>query len=89
MIIYGAVNPADGTSAATPTFAAIMSLLNSQQLKAGKKPLGFLNPWLYQTWEKTRADASPAFYDVMVGNNFEGCCPGNATCGFSCGKWRV
>ena len=38
-----------GTSAAAPTFAGVISLLNAQRLKAGKKPLGFLNPWIYSS----------------------------------------
>jgi hypothetical protein len=36
-----------GTSASTPTFAGIVSLLNDANLAAGKPPLGFLNPMLY------------------------------------------
>jgi tripeptidyl-peptidase-1 len=36
-----------GTSAAAPTFAGIVSLLNDANLAAGKPPLGFLNPMLY------------------------------------------
>ncbi|PQE05720.1 tripeptidyl peptidase sed3 protein [Rutstroemia sp. NJR-2017a BVV2] len=38
---------ASGTSCSSPTFAAIISLLNNARLSAGKRPLGFLNPWLY------------------------------------------
>jgi tripeptidyl-peptidase-1 len=34
-------------SASSPTFAGIVSLLNNARLAAGKRPLGFLNPWLY------------------------------------------
>ena len=34
-------------SASAPTFATIVTLLNSARLSAGKPPLGFLNPWLY------------------------------------------
>lgn len=34
-------------SAATPTFAAIISLLNSYRLSNCQPPLGFLNPFLY------------------------------------------
>ena len=34
-------------SAASPTFAAIVSLLNSARLSAGQRPLGFLNPFIY------------------------------------------
>ncbi|KAF8270097.1 peptidase S8/S53 domain-containing protein [Lactarius quietus] len=37
----------DGTSCATATVSAIFSLLNDYLLSKGKKPLGFLNPWLY------------------------------------------
>jgi tripeptidyl-peptidase-1 len=36
-----------GTSASTPTFASVVSLLNNARLSAGKPPLGFLNPWIY------------------------------------------
>lgn len=34
-------------SASSPTFAAVISLINNARLSKGKKPLGFLNPWLY------------------------------------------
>eukprot|EP00937_MAST-01D_sp_MAST-1D-sp2_P000757 g757.t1 len=55
----------DGTSAASPTFAAIITLLNSERLAAGQPPLGFLNPLLYQL-----AQSKPAcFNDVTVGSN--------------------
>lgn len=36
-----------GTSASTPVFAGIVSLLNSNRMRAGLPPMGFLNPWLY------------------------------------------
>lgn len=36
-----------GTSAAAPTFASIITLLNDVRLWRGGRPLGFLNPWLY------------------------------------------
>ena len=35
------------TSASSPTFAAVISLLNNALLAAGKPPLGYLNPWIY------------------------------------------
>ncbi|KAF2101914.1 subtilisin-like protein [Rhizodiscina lignyota] len=38
----------DGTSAATPTFAAVIALVNDMLISQGKPPMGFLNPWLYQ-----------------------------------------
>ncbi len=37
-----------GTSAASPTAAAIFARLNGVRLAAGKPPLGFLNPFIYQ-----------------------------------------
>jgi len=65
VIINGEITPVDGTSASTPTFAAIVTLLNDKQLNNGFSPLGFLNPWLYQV-----AELSPlAFNDIKIGDN--------------------
>ena len=61
---------ASGTSAAAPTFAAIIALLNDYQTRSGRKRLGFLNPLLYRY-------ASNIFYDVTTGHN-----PGCNTSGF-------
>ncbi|KAK3691244.1 hypothetical protein LTR37_018776 [Vermiconidia calcicola] len=36
-----------GTSASSPTFAAVISLVNDALLAEGKPTLGFLNPWIY------------------------------------------
>ncbi len=36
-----------GTSASTPTWAGVFSLLSDLRLNAGKAPLGFANPFLY------------------------------------------
>jgi len=36
-----------GTSASSPMFAGLVSLLNSARLQAGQPPMGFLNPWIY------------------------------------------
>ena len=49
IVASGASELVSGTSAATPTFASIIQLLNSDRVAAGKAPLGFLNPWLYST----------------------------------------
>ncbi len=38
----------DGTSASSPAFAAMVTLLNDALLNANKPVLGFLNPLLYQ-----------------------------------------
>ena len=52
-----------GTSAASPTFASVVALLNDELLSAGRPVLGFLNPWLY--WV-----AAPALNDITAGNNY-------------------
>jgi len=60
-----------GTSCAAPTVASIISLLNDYRIFKGKKPLGWLNPWLY-----SRAFAG--LNDITLGSN-----PGCETEGFS------
>lgn len=57
----GTITPLDGTSAATPTAASVISLVNDALLAAGKPVLGFLNPWLYKVGYK-------AFRDVVNGS---------------------
>ena len=44
----GIFSPSAGTSAATPIFASLINLINENRLAAGKGPVGFLNPTLYQ-----------------------------------------
>lgn len=60
-----------GTSAAAPTFAGFISLLNDVRINKGLKPLGFLNPFLYQR-------GVAGLNDVREGNN-----PGCGTEGFN------
>lgn len=59
-----------GTSCSSPLFAAMVSLVNAELLSAGKRPLGFLNPFLYGA-------AAGAFSDITTGSN-----PGCGTNGF-------
>lgn len=68
------ISGVSGTSAAAPTFAAIVSLLASRRLAAGKDPrLGLLNPLLY---------ANPdALNDLEVGSN-----PACGAAGFQSGS---
>eukprot|EP00759_Apiculatamorpha_spiralis_P016234 PhF_6_TR22540/c0_g1_i1/m.32033/K01279/TPP1, CLN2; tripeptidyl-peptidase I len=63
-----------GTSAASPTFASVISLINDQRLHSGKPALGFLNPALYKLG---KVGADP-----ISGNNQYGSCPA----GFSAAK---
>ena len=67
------VRAIDGTSAASPTFASIIALLNDQLLSVGKGRLGWLNPWSYSN--------AGALYDITSGSN-----PGCGTDGFTAGK---
>lgn len=58
-----------GTSASSPVFGSVITLINEQRLAAGKSPVGFLNPTLY---------ANPdVLTDITSGDN-----PGCGTNGF-------
>eukprot|EP01117_Protostelium_nocturnum_P020735 TRINITY_DN9501_c0_g1_i1.p1 TRINITY_DN9501_c0_g1~~TRINITY_DN9501_c0_g1_i1.p1 ORF type:complete len:255 (-),score=36.23 TRINITY_DN9501_c0_g1_i1:211-975(-) len=59
----------DGTSASTPAFAGLVTLLNDALLNNSKKQLGFLNPLLY----KMAALDPSTFRDIIEGNNGLGC----------------
>lgn len=52
-----------GTSASTPVFGGILSLINDQRLKRGRSPLGFLNPALY----RLQGNGTQALFDVTEG----------------------
>ena len=58
----GSVIQVDGTSAATPTAAGVLTLVNDALIAAGKSPLGFINPWLYSYGYK-------AFTDITNGSS--------------------
>nr|POF14132.1 aorsin [Quercus suber] len=58
-----------GTSASAPIFASVITLLNEERLRIGKKPIGFLNPIIYKHPEM--------FNDIVLGSN-----PGCGTQGF-------
>lgn len=53
-----------GTSASTPTFAALVNLINEQRLAAKKSPVGFLNPALY---------ANPQVMNDITNGGNQGC----------------
>ncbi|KAF8849785.1 subtilisin-like protein [Acephala macrosclerotiorum] len=62
--VDGALSLVYGTSASSPVFGAIVTLINEQRIAAGKSTVGFLNPTLY---------ANPsAFTDIIAGGN-QGC----------------
>jgi len=53
-----------GTSASSPVVAGIFALLNGLRASSGQRPLGFLNPFIYQNPD--------AFQDVTSGKNTGG-----------------
>jgi len=69
IVISGFSTSVSGTSCSSPTVAGIFALLNDLRYQAGKPPLGFLNPLIYQN--------PTAFNDITTGNN-----PGCGTQGF-------
>merc|ERR1712194_838031 len=73
----GRVMAVGGTSASTPSWGAIISLLNEDCLSAsgGSKTLGFVNPLFYQN--------ADAFTDITKGSNAVG---ENAQSGWKCTK---
>ncbi|ORY17869.1 peptidase S8/S53 domain-containing protein [Clohesyomyces aquaticus] len=73
--VGGSSTSVSGTSCSAPTTAGIIQLLNSGRIAAGKKGLGFLNPWLYNT-------ASAGFTDIRSGK-ITGCGGSISGAGFS------
>ncbi|KIJ54289.1 hypothetical protein M422DRAFT_201377 [Sphaerobolus stellatus SS14] len=70
VVIGGRTSSVAGTSASSPTFAGVVSLLNDFRLSRNKTSLGFLNPLIYA--------APTAFNDITSGSN-----PGCGTNGFT------
>jgi len=62
IIINGVLSVTAGTSASTPIFSAIVTLLNDARISAGKKALGFFNQALYQA-------TANSFKIINEGNN--------------------
>ncbi|KAI1786404.1 family S53 protease [Ganoderma leucocontextum] len=74
IVVNGNNRMVAGTSAAAPVFASTIALLNDRLVAKGKKPLGFLNPFLY-------TKAADALNDITAGSN-----PGCGTQGFPAKK---
>ena len=69
-VVGGAWIGMGGTSLSTPTFAGMISLVNAARLRGGGRPVGFINPILYQ-------DHALFANDITVGRND---CTGMVTC---------
>lgn len=63
--------PIGGTSAATPTFAAMVTILNDHRRSANMPNMGWINPFLYSAY----AANSNSFTDITSGDQQDyGCC---------------
>jgi len=62
IIIGGGISVTAGTSASTPIFSAVVTLLNDARISANKKALGFFNQALYQA-------TANSFQVINEGNN--------------------
>jgi MYXO-CTERM domain-containing protein len=68
----GKVLPVGGTSAATPSFAGVLAIVNQAVIaKGGAAGLGNVNPTLYALSKS----APTAFHDIVTGNNDVPCTP--------------
>lgn len=56
-----------GTSAGAPLWAGFTALVNQQRTAAGKAPVGFLNPTIYQIGGSAAYDVD--FHDITSGSN--------------------
>jgi tripeptidyl-peptidase-1 len=77
VVIGGQTYIESGTSASSPVFAGMVTLINDYRISNGKSPLGFLNPALY----KLGASSTNVFNDITSGEN--NCCagePGQQVC---------
>jgi len=61
VFVGGQIEPVGGTSASSPAFAGLVSLINEARMTAGKPAMGFLNPFLYAN--------EGAFTDITQGSN--------------------
>ena len=67
----GKIIPVAGTSAATPTFAAMVTILNDHRIAANLPTMGFINPFLYTAY----AASADSFTDITSGDQqMTGCC---------------
>ena len=73
VLVNGVAIAVGGTSASSPSFAALVTLLNEICLKQSNKPLGFANPLFYQSPEM--------FFDIVKGTNAIG---DNSRAGWAC-----
>lgn len=71
VIVNGIIQPVAGTSASTPTFGSLLSMINSNRIASGLPTLGWVQPFLYQA----AAENPTAFTDITEADKQDtGCC---------------
>lgn len=71
VFVNGSMIPVSGTSAATPTFAAMVTILNNERMSRGMSTMGWINPFLYESYESNHK----TFTDITDGQQqMQGCC---------------
>ncbi|XP_006885517.1 PREDICTED: tripeptidyl-peptidase 1 [Elephantulus edwardii] len=61
-----------GTSASTPVFGGLLSLINEHRILSGRPPLGFLNPRLYQKRGAGLFDVTHGCHESCLNEEVEG-----------------
>lgn len=61
VFVNGGLQSQFGTSLATPIWASMITLINNERTKAGKGPVGFINPVLYKNTD--------IFNDITLGHS--------------------
>ena len=69
--IQGFLSRNGGTSESAPLFAGVIARLNEVSLALTNRPLGFINPLLFQMAADTAdlPEDQRAFHDIVIGDN--------------------
>jgi tripeptidyl-peptidase-1 len=78
----GIIRTIGGTSASSPTFSAVIALVNDALLAANKPVLGFLNPWIYGGAYKALTDITSGSAIGCNGTGFPAAKGWDAVTGF-------
>ncbi|HLH56131.1 MAG TPA: S53 family peptidase, partial [Verrucomicrobiae bacterium] len=65
----GSTGTVGGTSAAAPLWAGFTALMNQEAAARGQRPVGFLNPAVYNLGKGPAASYRAAFHDISTGSN--------------------
>jgi len=75
VVIGGHTYGLSGTSASTPVFCAMVTLVNGDRETKGKASLGFLNPLLYAIDKSVYNDITVGYNNCAASQSSPTCCP--------------